>query len=129
MRVINPESLGPPLGYSHGILMPHGSMLFIAGQVAWDRHGRIVSDSFAQQFDQALANVLAVVTSAAGSPSSVAKLTIFVIDKDEYTRQLKEVGAAYRRQMGKHFPAMSLVEVKALLEPDAQVEIEGFAVI
>ena len=129
MRVINPDLLYAPSGYSHGILMPRGSLLFIAGQVAWDRHGRIVSGSFVEQFDQALANVVAVVVEAGGSPTAIAKLTMFVTDKNEYSLQLEEIGAAYRRRMGRHFPAMTLVEVKALLEPGARVEIEGMAVL
>ena len=129
MRIINPESLVAPVGYNNGTLVPQGSLLFIAGQVAWDRQGRLVGDSFVQQFDLALANVLAVVKEAGGFPTSIAKLTIFVTDKDEYSRQLKDIGVAYRRHMGKHFPAMSLVEVKALLEPGARIEIEGIAVI
>lgn len=127
--MINPKSLAPPRGYNNGTLAPQGSLLFIAGQVAWDEHGEIVSDRFAEQFDQALANVLAVVTEAGGRAHSIGKLTIYVTDVREYLAARREIGEAYRRRMGQHYPAMTLVEVKGLLEPGARVEIEGFAVV
>jgi enamine deaminase RidA (YjgF/YER057c/UK114 family) len=128
MTIINPPGLAPPRGFSHG-LVAQGRLLFVAGQVGWDAAGRIVGDAFADQFDQALANVLAVVTAAGGAPASVARLTIFVVDKDEYTRARREVGTRYRRRMGDHYPPMTLVEVRALLEPGARVEIEATAVL
>jgi enamine deaminase RidA (YjgF/YER057c/UK114 family) len=129
MTVINPESLGQPRGYSNGMLFEGGSLLFIAGQVGWDRECRIVSDDFAEQFAQALENVLAVVREAGGGPENIARMLIFVTDKDEYGSRLRDVGSAYRQLMGKHFPAMTLVEVKSLLEDLAKVEIEATAVI
>ena len=129
MRLINPESLAPPHGYNNGVMMPAGSILCIAGQVGWDREHRLVGDTLAQQFDRALANVLAVVEAAGGRPESIAKLTIYVTDKAEYVNARSEIGHVYRRHMGRHFPAMSLVEVKSLLEPGAMVEIEGLAVV
>jgi enamine deaminase RidA (YjgF/YER057c/UK114 family) len=105
-------------------------VLFIAGQVAWDAEQRLVGPGdFVAQFDQALANVLSVVAEARATPEALVKLTIFVADKQEYLRRRKEVGAVYRQQMGKHYPAMTLVEVKSLLEEGALVEIEGIAVI
>jgi enamine deaminase RidA (YjgF/YER057c/UK114 family) len=129
MTIINPEALGQPRGYSNGVLFEGGSILFVAGQIGWDRESRIVSDGFAEQFAQALANVLAVVRQAGGGPESVGRLLIFVTDKDEYSSSRRDVGAAYRQLMGKHFPAMTLVEVSNLLEPLAKVEIEALAVI
>lgn len=129
MKIINPDSLAKPVGYNNGILVDGGSLLFVAGQVAWDRDSHIVSDRFSDQFAQALSNVLDVVWAAGGNADSVTKMTIFVTDKDEYVAQLKEVGAEYRRLMGKHYPAMSLVEVKALLETGAKIEIEAMAVV
>jgi enamine deaminase RidA (YjgF/YER057c/UK114 family) len=126
MQLINPKALGTPSGYSNGVLAP-GGLLFVAGQVAWDQHEQIVSDRFAEQFERALANILAVVTDAGGTPESLMKLTIFVTDKREYIEQRREVGEKYRRLMGRHYPAMTLVEVKSLLEPGARVEIEGVA--
>ncbi|MBI3271682.1 MAG: RidA family protein [Planctomycetes bacterium] len=127
---INPESLGAAKGYSNGMLAPAGGrLLFIAGQVAWDEWHHLVGADFAGQFETTLRNVVAVVRAAGGRPEDVARLTIFVVDKQEYERDLRAIGDAYRRVMGKHFPAMSLVEVKALLEPGARVEIEGTAVL
>jgi len=129
MTIINPEALGQPQGYSNGVLFEGGSVLFVAGQIGWDRESRIVSDGFAEQFAQALENVLAVVRHAGGGPESIGRLLIFVTNKEEYSSSLRDVGAAYRQLMGKHFPAMTLVEVKSLLEPLAKVEIEALAVI
>ncbi len=127
--IINPQNLSQPRGYSNGMLFEGGSLLFIAGQVGWDRECRIVSDDFAEQFAQALENVLAVVRQAGGGPENIGRLLIFVTDKDEYSSRLRDIGTAYRQLMGKHFPAMTLVEVKSLLEHLAKVEIEALAVI
>ena len=127
---INPESLGAPRGYSNGMLAPAGGrLLTIAGQIAWDENQNVVSDDFAQQFAQALANVVAVTREAGGEGSDLMQLTIFVTDHREYVASLKQVGEAYRRIVGRHYPAMALVEVKALLEPRAKVEIQGLAVL
>ena len=130
IRLINPESLGAPRGYSNGALSnPGARILFIAGQVAWDEHQQIVSDDLVEQFDRALANVIAVVSEAGGQPRFIARLTIYVTDKNEYRDRMKEIGERYRARMGKHFPAMVLVEVKSLLEDRAKIEIEGIAVL
>lgn len=129
MTIINPGALGQPRGYSNGVLVEGGSLLFVAGQVGWDGVQRIVSDDFAAQFAQALENVLAVVRAAGGEPANIARLTIYVVDKEEYSSRLDDVGKAYRQLMGKHFPAMTLVEVSNLLERLAKVEIEATAVI
>src|SRR5262249_29944654 len=129
MTIINPEALGQPSGYSNGILFEGGSLLFIAGQVGWDRDRRIVSDDFAEQFAQALENVLAGVRDTRGEPANIARLLIFVTDREEYKSSLRDVGSAYRKLMGKHFPAMALVEVSSLLEDLAKVEIEAVAVL
>ena len=127
---INPESLGAPRGYSNGVLTEAGGrLLFIAGQVAWNQQQQIVSDDLVKQFDRALVNLIAVVSEARGTPEQIARLIIYVTDKDEYKRRMKEIGERYRARMGKHFPAMVLVEVKSLLEGDAKIEIEGIAVL
>lgn len=127
---INPDALGRPRGYSNGVLAPSGGrLLFVAGQIAWDRDQRIVSRDFVEQFHQSLANLLAVVREAGGTPSSVARLVVYVTDKTQYSARTAEIGERWRELMGRHFPAMALVEVKSLLEPDALVEIEGIAVI
>ena len=126
---INPESLGAPRGYSHGVLTEGGGrLLFVAGQIGGNEN-RIVSDDLVEQFDRALANVIAVVTEAGGKPGQIARLVIYVTDKNEYRSRLKEIGERYRARLGKHFPAMVLVEVKGLLEDRAKIEIEGIAVL
>lgn len=127
---INPESLGRPRGYSNGVLAAAGGqLLFIAGQIAWDAQMRIVSADFVDQFHQTLANVIAVVRDAGGTPQQIARLLIYVTDKAEYRARTREIGERWRALMGNHYPAMALVEVKSLLEDDAKVEIEGIAVI
>jgi enamine deaminase RidA (YjgF/YER057c/UK114 family) len=127
---INPESLGAPRGYSNGVVTPTGwRLLFIAGQIAWDAEQKIVSADFVEQFDSALSNVLTVVTAAGGTPENIARLVIYVTDKKEYCGRTREIGDCWRARMGRHFPAMALVEVKGLLEDEAKVEIEGIAVI
>lgn len=127
---INPAALGAPRGYSNGMLAPAGGrLLFVAGQVAWDGGQRLVAGGFVEQFAQALANVVAVVREAGGGPEHLARLTIYVADRRQYLADLEAVGAAYRSVMGRHFPAMALVEVQALLEPGALVEVEATAVL
>ncbi|HWX41314.1 MAG TPA: RidA family protein [Blastocatellia bacterium] len=129
ITIVNPPELAEPRGYSNGVVAEGGSLLFVAGQIGWDREQRIVSDDLAEQFGQALENVLTVVRRAGGGPANVTRLLIFVTDKKEYTAHLKDVGSVYRQLMGKHFPAMTLVEVSALVEDLAKVEIEALAVV
>lgn len=127
---INPDALGRPRGYANGVLAPTGgALLFIAGQIAWDEEQQIVSADFVAQFDRALANVITVVRAAGGTPEQLARLVIYVTDKHEYRARTRELGACWRAQMGTHYPAMALVEVKSLLADDALVEIEGIAVL
>ena len=130
MEFINPEMLGSPRGYSNGVLAPAGGrLLFVAGQIGWDGRQRLVSEDFVEQFDRALANLITVVIEAGGAPENIARLVVYVTDKREYRARTREVGERWRALMGKHFPAMALVEVKGLLEDGAKVEIEGVAVI
>jgi enamine deaminase RidA (YjgF/YER057c/UK114 family) len=127
---INPESLGAPSGYANGVLAEAGGrLLFIAGQIGWDQNQNIISADLVEQFDRALANVIAVVEEAGGRPEQIARLVIYVTDKNEYRKQMKEIGERYRVRMGKHFPAMVLVGVTGLLEDSAKIEIEGVAVL
>lgn len=127
---LNPEELGPARGYSNGMLAPPGGrLLFVAGQVGWGPGQRLVEGGFVAQFRQALENVMLVVRAAGGEAGEIGRLTIYVTNKDEYCADLKAVGAAYRAVLGRHFPAMALVEVAGLLEPGAKVEIEATAVI
>lgn len=129
-EIVNPESWAAPKGYANGIVAPAGGRtIFIAGQVGWDADQKLVGDGFLSQFRQALENVVAVLRAAGGAPEHLARLTIYVTDKREYLEALREIGQAWRDVMGKHFPAMALVEVKALLEPGAKVEIEGTGVL
>ena len=128
-KLINPKSLGAPHGYSNGVLTEGGRLLFIAGQVAWNQQQQIVSADLVEQFDRALGNVITVVTEAGGQPEQIARLVIYVTDKHEYRARMKEMGERYRARMGKHFPAMVLVEVAGLLEDSAKIEIEGTAVL
>lgn len=126
---INPESLGAPKGYSNGVLLGPGRVLFVAGQIGWNREGRLVSGDFAEQFTQALRNCVAVVRDAGGGPEHVGRFTIYVTDKRRYLERTREVGLAYREVMGRHYPAMALVQVADLLEEGAMVEIEATAVL
>lgn len=128
LDAINPESLAPPRGYNHG-MKGHGDFVFVAGQVGWNREGRLVSDDFVEQFAQALDNVLDVVWAAGGSPESIARMVVYVTDKREYLQRSKQIGEAWRKRLDRHFPAMALVEVKGLLEDQARVEIEAIAIV
>jgi enamine deaminase RidA (YjgF/YER057c/UK114 family) len=128
MTIINPPGVAPPRGFSHGVVA-EGRMLFVAGQIGWDDQGHMAPGGFVEQFDRALANVLIVVRAAGGDATSIARLTIYLVDKTEYTSATREVGERYRARMGRHFPAMTLVEVRSLLEADARVEIEATAVL
>jgi len=128
-QFINPESLGAPHGYSNGVLTFGGNLLFIAGQVAWNKEQQIVSDDLVAQFDRALENLITVVAEAGGQPEQIARLIIYVTDKDDYKQRMKEIGERYRARMGRHFPAMVLVEVAGLLDDRARIEIEGLAVL
>jgi enamine deaminase RidA (YjgF/YER057c/UK114 family) len=130
MKTINPKSLGRPRGYSNGQLTAPGPrLLFIAGQIGWDEEQRLVGPDFVEQFERALRNVLAVVLEAGGAPGGVARLVVYVTDKREYLARTSEIGERWRALMGRHYPAMALVEVKSLLEDGAKVEIEGIAVL
>jgi len=127
---INPESLGAPRGYSNGVLAHAGGrLLFVAGQIGWDEKQTIVSEDFVAQFDRALRNVVTVVMEAGGSPQQIARLVMYVTKKTEYIDRREEIGRCYRTHLGKHFPAMVLVEVKGLLDDKAKVEIEAIAVL
>ena len=104
-------------------------MIFVAGQIGWDRNNRILSDNLAEQVRQTLNNTVAVLAEAGASPEHVTRMTWYVLDKQEYRASLKEIGQVYREVMGKNYPAMSLLQVSALLEDQAKVEIETTAVL
>jgi enamine deaminase RidA (YjgF/YER057c/UK114 family) len=131
LEIVQPDGWKAPRGYANGVSVQGGSKLvFVAGQIAWDAEQKIVgARDFAAQFAQALSNVVAVVRAAGGEPQHVVRLTIYVTDKRLYLASTREIGAAWRTLLGKHFPAMALVEVSGLLEPDALVEIEATAAL
>ena len=128
-RLVNPPQLGVPVGYSNGVVTEGTRHLFVAGQVAWDKEHRIVSADFLAQFERALDNFLAVVQQSGGRAENVASMRVYVTDKREYLARAKEIGVLWRSRMGRHYPAMSLVQVAALLEDGAKVEIEGTATL
>ena len=128
-KLINPPELGAHVGYSHGVKVEAKQLLFVAGQVGWNAQSNLVSLDFAPQFSQALANVLATVKAAGGQPDSVCRLTIYVLDKNEYRANLQAIGIAYRQLMGKHFPAMTVLEVSGLVEEGARLELEATAAL
>ena len=128
MRIINPSTLADPRGYNNGVLFESGSVLFVAGQIGWDKTGKLAA-GLVSQFEQALKNLVEVVQAAGGTPQSIGRFTIYIKDKQDYIRNRRNIGEAYKRIMGKHFPAMSLLIVQDLLEEGALVEIEATAVI
>jgi len=125
---LQPKNWLPPKGYSNGVVA-EGRQVFVAGQIGWSARGELVSDDFVAQAERALANIVQVLAEAGGEPRHLTRLTWFVTDKPAYVARQKEIGEAYRRVIGRHFPAMSLIVVAGLLEPGAKVEIEATAVI
>ncbi len=130
LDAFNPEALGAPSGWTNGLLGPAGGRtLFVAGQDASEIGGSVQTDDFVEQFGIVLGKILQVVREAGGRPEDIGRLTIFVTDLDAYRASRKEVGVAYREHMGRHFPAMALVEVRRLVDPRAKVEIEATAIL
>jgi enamine deaminase RidA (YjgF/YER057c/UK114 family) len=127
-EILQPEGWPRPRGYSNGIAAT-GRQVFVAGQIGWDAQGRFPGPSMAAQVRRALENVCAVLAVAGATPAHVVRLTWYVTSRNDYYAELKEIGAAYRTVMGKHFPVMSVVQVVALMEAEAKVEIEATAVI
>ncbi|MDX2202629.1 MAG: RidA family protein [Hyphomicrobiaceae bacterium] len=127
-RIVRPAGWPQGKGYADGILSADGH-LFVGGQVGWTPEHVFVSGDFVAQMEQALRNVVAIVEAAGGAPEHIVRLTWYVIDKREYVARQREVGEAYRRVLGRHFPAMALVVVAGLVEDAALVEIEATAVI
>ena len=127
-ELLQPPGWARPRGYANGIAA-QGRLVFVAGQIGWDAEQRFVSDGFAAQVRQALANVVAVLACAGARPEHLVRMTWYVTSRDEYNASLAEIGAAWRELIGRNFPAMSVVVVAGLLEPRAKVEIEATAVI
>ncbi|MBL9023653.1 MAG: RidA family protein [Myxococcales bacterium] len=128
IRTVSVEGWPRPKGYANGVAAT-GETLWVAGQIGWTPEGVFERKDFLGQFDQALANVLAVVEAAGGSADKIVRLTVYVTDLDAYRSSLKEIGDVWRRRMGKVFPAMALVGVAGLVEREALVEIEATAVL
>ncbi len=127
-KIVQPEGWPRPKGYANGVLA-EGRLLFIAGQIGWNEREEFESDDFVAQVEQALKNIVAVLEAAGAKPAHIARMTWYVIDRQEYLARLPEIGAVYRRTLGAVFPAMSLVQVAALVENRAKVEIEATAVV
>jgi enamine deaminase RidA (YjgF/YER057c/UK114 family) len=127
-QILLPNEWPRPSGYSHGIAA-QGRQVFIAGQIGWDPRGDFRSACMADQVEQALQNIVAVLAEARGRPEHLVRLTWFVTSRDEYRANLAAIGAAYRAVMGRHFPTMTVIQVVALMEAQAKVEIEATAVI
>ena len=130
LDVINPDALGRPRGYSHGVLAPPGArVLFVAGQTAADADGRVANPDFVAQFDEVLRKVTAVVRAAGGHPDQIARMTVYVADMSGYLSSRPVLKEVWRARMGNHYPAMALVQVVRLVDRDATVEIEATAVL
>jgi enamine deaminase RidA (YjgF/YER057c/UK114 family) len=128
MKILQPPSWGRPSGFSHGVVAK-GQMIFVSGMVGWDGEGKFVSNEFVGQARQALKNIVAVLAEAKAKPEHITRMTWYVVDRKEYLRASKDLGAAYREIIGPHYPAMTAVQVPALIEDRARVEIEVTAVI
>ena len=128
MQILQPPAWARAKGFSNGIVAS-GRLVFIAGQVGWTGQCEWKEESFAGQFRQTLQNILEVLAQAKGRPEHIVRLTWYVIDRDEYLASIKEVGAAYRELMGRHYPTMAVVQVSGLVERNARLEIEATAVV
>ena len=129
MDVLLPTGWAPPIGYANGVAVRPGRIVFIAGQVGWDAQQRFQSPELVPQFDQALQNVLAVLAVAGGAPEHICRMTAYCCDKPAYLAARPELGRIWKRLMGHHFPAMSLIFVSDLLDAPGKIELEATAVI
>jgi enamine deaminase RidA (YjgF/YER057c/UK114 family) len=128
VRILQPPGWAPPKGYANGVAA-RGTFVAIGGQIGWNADQRFESDDFVAQARQALANIVAVLAQAGGRPEHIVRMTWYVVDRDEYARAQRGLGAAYREVIGRHYPAMTAVEVGALMEARAKVEIEATAIV
>ena len=128
MQILQPPDWAKPRGYSNGVATS-GQIVFISGQIGWDAQSQFQTTDFVGQARQALENIVSILAEAGGKPEHVMRLTWYVVDRDEYINSGKALGEVYREIMGKHYPAMTAVQVTALIEDKARVEIEATAVI
>jgi enamine deaminase RidA (YjgF/YER057c/UK114 family) len=126
---INPPSLAGPSGFSHAVIARSGRLVFLAGQTAMDSSGRLVGSDVAGQFEQALTNILEALAAAGGQPADLASLTVYAVDLGDYQAYSREIGAVWRRLVGRDYPAMAAIGVARLWDPAALVEIQGYAVV
>jgi enamine deaminase RidA (YjgF/YER057c/UK114 family) len=129
MQVLLPKNWAPPIGYANGIAAAAGRIVFIAGQVGWDGQQKFHSEEIAPQFEQALKNVLAVLGEAGGRPEHICRMTAYCCDKPGYLAARPQLGAIWRRAMGRHYPAMSMIFVADLLDSPGKIELEATAVV
>jgi enamine deaminase RidA (YjgF/YER057c/UK114 family) len=129
MQVLLPPGWAAPIGYANGIAVPAGRIVFIAGQVGWNAQQQFESPDIVPQFEQALKNVLAVLAQAGGEARHICRMTAFCCDKPAYMAARRALGAIWREQMGKHFPAMSMIFVADLLDSPGKIELEATAVV
>jgi enamine deaminase RidA (YjgF/YER057c/UK114 family) len=129
MRALLPEGWAPPIGYANGIEVEAGRIVFIAGQVGWDAQQRFATEDLAGQFEQALANVVTVLAEAGGAPHHICRMTAYCCDKPAYMAARPQLGAIWKRQMGRHYPAMSMIFVSDLLDHPGKIELEATAVL
>jgi enamine deaminase RidA (YjgF/YER057c/UK114 family) len=129
MEVLLPEGWAPPIGYSNGIAVTAGRIVFIAGQVGWDAQQKFHSAEIAPQFERALENVLTVLAQAGGEARHICRMTAYCCDKPAYMAARRELGAIWRRHMGRHYPAMSMVFVAELVDSPGKIELEATAVL
>ena len=129
MRALLPEGWAPPIGYANGIEVEAGRIVFIAGQVGWDAQQKFASEDIAAQFEQALANVVTVLAEAGGAPHHICRMTAYCCDKPAYLAARAQLGAIWKRQMGRHYPAMSMIFVSDLLDHPGKIELEATAVL
>jgi enamine deaminase RidA (YjgF/YER057c/UK114 family) len=129
MSVLLPQDWAPPIGYANGIVVPAGRLVFIAGQVGWDEQQQFHSKDLIPQFEQALKNILAILAQAGGAPTHICRITAYCIDRPAYLTSRAELGAIWKKLMGTHYPAMSMIFVADLLDHPAKIELEATAVI
>ena len=129
MNVLLPPGWPRPSGYSNGIAVDAGKLVFVAGQVGWEADGTFATDDVVEQFRKTLENTRAVMAEAGAGPEHMVRMTWYITDRDEYLERLSEFGAAYRAVMGKNYPAMACVQVSGLMEPRAKIEIETTCVV